>query len=537
MPGTKLSKTEKDLLHWWKNAAKHPFPMLRSISIKGRPGLRGIQDLSINFNYPLTVISGKNGCGKTTALALTALGFHSPAGHKPTNARRLPLRGETSTYYTFSDFFFNGPNDPDITGVEIGWTYHDRKELRIQKRSKNWMHYQRRPERPVHYLGVIRCAPAIEQSALRAHFGKPKGSKGDEAKPLNARFCERLSDIMGRLYEEADVMSSNRYSVRRCKAGSSYSSFNMGAGEDVLIDLLYILQECPAGSLIVIEEIELGLHPEALVRLAYHLQEIISEKKIQVIVSTHSQHFIDNVPRVARVLIQKANGQHTVIEGPTTRFAYGLISGQLEPELHVYCEDTFAELLIKQALLGDQRRRVHVVPVGSKTELVKQAVFHLRAGHGQQLLLVWDGDVTDHEIRTWVRDECKGQYESFASRINWTLLPGGCSPEKWVVDALNCDDGFQLLGDELRQTPASTAELLEGLRAIREVHGVGYQLGKLTNQSVHESSLALARAASRLPSSPLSTIQTEVEALLNARRVNAGQVAANVRVLESPVAA
>ena len=53
--------------------------MLRSISIKGRPGLRGIQDLSINFNYPLTVISGKNGCGKTTALALAALGFHSPA--------------------------------------------------------------------------------------------------------------------------------------------------------------------------------------------------------------------------------------------------------------------------------------------------------------------------------------------------------------------------------------------------------------------------------------------------------------------------
>jgi AAA15 family ATPase/GTPase len=138
--------------------------MLRSISIKGEPGLLGIQDLSINFNYPLTVISGKNGCGKTTALALAALAFHSPAGHKPTNARRLPLRGETSSYYTFSDFFFNGPNDPHITGVEIGWTYHDQKELRIQKRTKNWMRYQSRPKCPVHYLGVIRCA----QPASRA---------------------------------------------------------------------------------------------------------------------------------------------------------------------------------------------------------------------------------------------------------------------------------------------------------------------------------------------------------------------------------
>ncbi len=532
MPGTKLSKTEKGLLEWWKNGTRYPSPMLRSISIKGQPGLRGIKDLSINFNYPLTVISGKNGCGKTTALALAALGFHSPAGHKPTNARRLPLRGEDSTYYTFSDFFFNGPNDPDITGVEIRWSYDDRKELRIQKRSKNWMRYQSRPERPVHYLGVIRCAPAIEQSALRSHFGgKPKGS---EAKPLNADFCRRLSDIMGRVYEEADVVSSNRYSVRRCKAGSSYSSFNMGAGEDVLIDLLYILQECPKGSLIVIEEIELGLHPEALVRLARHLQEIILEKKIQVIVSTHSQHFIDNVPREARVLIQKGAGQHVIIERPTTRLAYGTISGQFDPELHVYCEDTFAEVLIGQALPGDLRRRVRVVPVGSKTELLKQAAFHLRAGHGQHLLLVWDGDVTAHEIRTWMKSEFNGTYESFAPRINWTSLPGDCPPERWVVEALNCEDGFRLLADELNQTPASTAELLEGLRSLSEIHDVGRHLGGLTMQSVYDSMRAMAKAASRLPSSPLGAVREAVEAVLNTQQVRAGRTPEMSRALESP---
>jgi hypothetical protein len=32
------------------------------------------------------------------------------------------------------------------------------------------MQYERRPERPVHYLGVSRCIPAIEQSVLRGHF-------------------------------------------------------------------------------------------------------------------------------------------------------------------------------------------------------------------------------------------------------------------------------------------------------------------------------------------------------------------------------
>jgi len=93
---------------------------------------------------------------------------------------------------------------------------------------------------------------------------------------------------MGRPYDEAGVMSSDRYFMRRCTSGNSYSSFNMGAGEDILIDFLYMLQESPIGSMLVVEEIELGLHPEALISLARHLQEVIYNKKLQIIVSPYA---------------------------------------------------------------------------------------------------------------------------------------------------------------------------------------------------------------------------------------------------------
>ena len=64
MPGTRLSNTEKDLLRLWKKSGNFPYPILSDIHIEGNPGLRGIQKLDIKFDYPLTVICGKNGCNK-----------------------------------------------------------------------------------------------------------------------------------------------------------------------------------------------------------------------------------------------------------------------------------------------------------------------------------------------------------------------------------------------------------------------------------------------------------------------------------------
>ena len=241
MPGSHLNDTERDLLGWWKNETSPPYPSLRQISIKGHPGLRGIRDLRIDFNYPLTLICGRNGSGKSTILALAALGFHSPPGHISLNATHHPKGNWDSAWYTFSDFFFRGPEDPDITGLKITWNYNGAEDLPIEKKSDKWMHYDRRPRRPVHYLGVIRCIPAIERQVLRWHFGGK--NKIESTEPLNESYRQRFSDIMRRPYDSADVLRSSAYSLRKCKSGgNSSSSFNMGSGEDILINFLHLLQ-------------------------------------------------------------------------------------------------------------------------------------------------------------------------------------------------------------------------------------------------------------------------------------------------------
>lgn len=176
MPGSHLNDIERRLLNYWQNEREPPYPSLRQLSIKGDPGLRGIKDLTIDFKYPLTVICGRNGSGKSTILALAALGFHSPTNHIPLNATHHPKGNWDTAWYTFSDFFFKGPEDPNITGIKITWKYNGAEELPIEKKSDKWMHYDRRPRRPVHYLSAIRSIPAIEQRVLRSHFGGKKRS-------------------------------------------------------------------------------------------------------------------------------------------------------------------------------------------------------------------------------------------------------------------------------------------------------------------------------------------------------------------------
>ena len=49
---------------------------LLSIEIS-RGEIRGLKNIKIEFKYPITAIAGRNGSGKTTALALAACAYHN----------------------------------------------------------------------------------------------------------------------------------------------------------------------------------------------------------------------------------------------------------------------------------------------------------------------------------------------------------------------------------------------------------------------------------------------------------------------------
>lgn len=511
MPGVHLNDIERRLKGWWENRAKASlrYPLIEGISVQGDPGLRGLKDIHIEFNYPLTVICGRNGCGKTTVLALAALAFHSPPRHYPFNAIRKPKDNEDFTYYTFRDFFFQGPGDPNLAGIEISWKYfHEGRSFtkRIKKETQKWMRYPTRPERPVHFLGISRSVPAIEQLVLRNYFAQM--SSEDDKVVLSEEYVRRLSDILGRQYDGATELIAAKYSLRSVRAGNQYSSFNMGLGEDNLITLLLILQNCPAEALIIIEEIELGLHPEALRKLAQHLLEITYEKKLQVIVSTHSQFFLDYIPRQARLLIQKEGDSHLVTPSVTTRYAMGQMSGISNPELYIYCEDVFSAELIEAALDGHILKRVKILPVGCDSELCNHVKYHLKSDNKAKFLIVWDGEVTDEKAKRWIST-------SGIQECNYVVLPGGLPPEEWCIKVTNCHEGWESLSDFFKLPIQEIREYLDKLKSLRDKHDIFHEWSNLTGRSIDKVRMGFLNAVANLPHRPLKMIQEAVETTLS----------------------
>ena len=501
MPGRRLNDTERELIGWWDNlSTDSPHPMLKGMSIKGSPGLRGITDLDVTFDYPLTVICGQNGSGKTTLLALSALAFHSPENHHSYQARNYNKKNSKS-YYTFVDFFFKGNADPDITGVEITWNYdggglpESRKTKTIRKQTNKWMKYKTRPKRRVHYFGASRVLPAIERNVLRNHFRINKSQ--NRTVKLNDEFIKIFCNILGREYSGANVTKSEKYSLRSCEYGPSYyTSFNMGAGEDILLELLYYLQEAPSGSLIVIEEIELGLHPEAQRKFAKELLEITLNKKFQVIVSSHSSIFIDNVPQRARILIQRTGvDTHNILKAPTTRYAMGFLHGEALSELTIYCEDSFAERIIYKALNSELRKRINCIGISSSwNQVVKQCVAHVRAKWPGEYLGVFDGDITEHDLNK----QMKNDMPSDVTRINCCRLYDDLlSPEKWVLQEIFYNyDRIEMLNDDLGEDNTDTVRTyVEKLGTLSEPHDIGYEFAKQTGLRKKEAEDMLIKAA------------------------------------------
>ncbi len=427
--------------------------------------LRGIYPSSITFKYPITAIAGPNCAGKSTLLALAACSFHNDTDFFPQNKI-----GQHYPYYTYRDFFVFAQDERGLTNnICIETEYYTRshqtkKSSRKKKPSGKWYDYNQRPKRAVSFLGINRILPPSESQThknYRKSFSQQQLNQSD--KDLLKNY---MSIIFGKTYNDVNLYTHNKYRLFTVEKGIKYTGFNMGAGENAILYLLYEIISAGRGALIIVDEIELGLHITAQKKLINVLKELCKKFHCQIICSTHSPIILDSLPPCGRYLIQSVNQTTIYTPGITPEFAFQILANQAMPELTIFVEDEKARYMLEELLEADIKHRIAIHIIGSADNSIPQQMAACYREHRTDFCAVMDGDkrrnkdnIISNIVKTLsdrVEDSVEEKKLFFSERIEF--LPGETNPEHYLLTETlednNLDERFPFWGysnDRIRE--------------------------------------------------------------------------------------
>ncbi len=297
---------------------------------------RAFQDKSIAFDFPVTALVGPNGGGKTTVLGAAACAYKAV---KP------------SLYFSKSGKF-----DENMQNWRFDYELIDRSIRKDDtvRRSANFTHYKWSREgldRDVKVFGVARTVPATERKEMRkcvsGNFDVPQEqiSKIDSnAAKAVARILDK--DVSAFSFVNVDKKGRVTLLAGSTPDGKGYSEFHFGAGESSVIRMAMTLEAVEENSLILIEEIENGLHPVATIRMVEYLIELAERRKIQAVFTTHSNDAL--LPLPDKAIWAAVNGQ--LFQGKLDIGSLRAISGQVDSKLVIFVEDGFSKLWVEEML-------------------------------------------------------------------------------------------------------------------------------------------------------------------------------------------
>lgn len=367
--------------------------------------------MRIDFTFPLTVLVGANGSGKTSVLnALYG----------------APLR------YSTGDYWFGTKVDPIVEGdgspsrfiyghynAHAKMTVETRKarvrKVRAGKPDPNyWEPTKESPgdgmvtpsiagalppgrsrdrwnpvERPVLYINFRRELSAFDKYF---YFGKEPGGKRLTTKKdlviRDARILNQLIDsdavalarrghriatenrllskaelsaigyVLGRNYDEARLLRHRLFrgvdglSVVFKTAHARYSEAFAGSGEVAVTSCVVQVLAAAPGTLVLLDEPEVSLHPGAQERLLEFLLEQCKKKKLQVVLSTHAPAMVGGLPDDAiKVFVADASGTFSVIQETQAYSAFRRLGAREGGHIRIVTEDRLAKAVVDLALL------------------------------------------------------------------------------------------------------------------------------------------------------------------------------------------
>jgi ABC-type lipoprotein export system ATPase subunit len=396
--------------------------ILKSVTVSAVRGMTA----SVEFSWPVTAIAGTNGSGKTTLLQLCSAAYVRETGG------RIYKIGE----WVRSALGDESPAFGDDSSVNFSfWNDHPTVSIPYQKDRTRWGYPRHNnPTRNVDFFGITTFAPRIEKRD-RLHVFRSQ----IEVKASNnftPEFLASVTGVLGVVYPEGmmhtvgQAKGNWKEALPQVKRGQFvYTEPHMGAGEQKVIRVIQALEALPARSLVLLEEPEITLHPDAQRGLAWYLMSLCRRKGHQIVVATHSADLFETLPKEARVLLVRGKDGVSVIPGAPFIAAARELSGIVRTNKDLLLvEDVVGKTFLKEILQRHDNamlRNCSIVPVGN-TDDVYRLVKHFRA-EGVRAVGVRDPDIGD------------------AAAIGIFSLPGDMAPESLLLQQANVNEAEKLL--------------------------------------------------------------------------------------------
>jgi predicted ATPase len=396
--------------------------------------LRGIKDLRVPFTYPVSVIAGPNACGKSTVLFSAACAYKVPeAGLREFTPSSLFPNFKVEAK-TFSD-------NPPHTILEFYYQQNSEKlQMRWSRSAKAWNKSfmgRKGGEQPRRTVYLRTLSNLMDLTEVRSIVKLDKHPKLFAGK-INANlltFAQRILQPFE--YKEVFLIKKENnqrqdflYARRQENQEVSYSELQMSAGERAVLRISHDISGLE-NALVLIDEIEAGLHPYTQQQIMLELQRLALRNSLQVIVTSHSPVVLECVPPEGRIFLEREH-ENVSVKPPHRDIIQRAFYGQTVNKLSILCEDDIAEASI-YGILDYLHPKLMLLPddisVGrdtGKTEFGN----HIRAlskfNKLDEFIFVLDGDARG------MQEELQAIAKERGQALRLLFLPGDEPPEQWI---------------------------------------------------------------------------------------------------------
>ena len=421
-----LEKRFQDLGERLQGKKPHMPHFLDELRIQG---IRGIDDLRVVFDYPVSVIAGGNASGKTTVLFAAACAYKVPsAGVKDYVPSTLfpdyrPKDGK------------RGDERPRVT-IEFYYATPSGRQSMVWRRNKGWNRSfmgrkgATQPEREL-YLRTL--SNLSNPSEVRGVLSMSRLNSPPEETRLTASQREFAQRILPFRYSEVVDLSSGSKNLLFAAqdGGAAYSELHMASGERAILRLSQEIAQL-RDALVLIDEVEAGLHPWVQQLLMLHLQGLALRNDLQIIVTSHSPVVLDSVPAHGRIFLERDGDGKVSTRPPYRDIVQDALYGRSNDTLNILCEDDAAEGIVRgilDFLTTNRDFRPESTRIGRDTgasEFPMHAEAFRKFGQIQNFVFVLDGDMRDGDMLAKIRKTAG------SDDFPVLFMPGNEAPEAWV---------------------------------------------------------------------------------------------------------